>query len=408
MSTGLSTEALGAVGGGAGAPLDRTVGGVGGTLGGWWRWLNRELLFDRNSIIHIGILAATALAVARLGWIGILLYPVVMITIEILHYAFKISLFDTETVIQHGYNLSRHISDNLHSGGLDYGFNFYDGDFTKTRQQAQEDKFRYAFARLGLRPGMSLIDVGCGCGDWLDWLRRQGVRVAGINITAGQAHECRERGLEVHCANWKDVAADPELAKQLFGRFDVVTFWDTVEHYVPSRYLNRVGERDRIYGAMFELAKKLMRDPNSGRIWISCLHRKDPGKETLPEFLRRRTYCYLLDKYHSGLYPQASRDELVLNARRAGLSLVHRRDTTLDYLMTSRLEAAHFGRHHFELTARRALVLLWELIVDPSWFQALLWFKLEIWMWQFQSDDVEKSDVVNWWLVFDGAPAVRA
>ncbi len=52
-------------------------------------------------------------------------------------------------------------------------------------------------------------------------------------------------------------------------------------------------------------------------------------------------------------------------------------------------------------------MLLWELIVDPSWFQALLWFKLEIWMWQFQSDDVAKSDVVNWWLVFGGAkPAV--
>lgn len=402
MSAGVTSEALGAVGeAAAAAPLDRSLARA-------WRWLNRELLVDRNSLIHVAILALTAFAVTRLGWAALAVYPAILIAIEVLHYAFKISVFDTETVIQHGYNLSRLLSDNLHSGGLDYGFNFYDGDFTKSRQQAQEDKFRYAFEQLGLAPGMSMIDVGCGCGDWLDWVRRQGVRVAGINITAGQAHECRERGLEVHCANWKDVESTPELARRLLGRFDVVTFWDTVEHYVPSRFLNVPAERDRIYGAMFAFARKLLRDPGQGRIWISCLHRKDPGPETLVEFVKRRTYCYLLDKYHSGLYPQAGRDELVLNGGHAGFRLRHRRDTTLDYFMTSRLEDAHFGRHVFRLTPRKAVVLLWELIVDPSWFQSLLWFKLEIWMWQFQSDDVSKSDVVNWWLVFEGAEPAAA
>ena len=78
---------------------------------------------------------------------------------------------------------------------------------------------------------MAVIDIGCGCGDWLAYLASKGVEVAGINISAAQVRHCHARELEVYHVNWEDIASDPELRRTLYDRFDCVTFWDTVEHY---------------------------------------------------------------------------------------------------------------------------------------------------------------------------------
>lgn len=100
---------------------------------------------------------------------------------------------------------------------MDYGFNLYDGNCKKDRDQAQKDKFDYAWEKLKLAPGMTLIDFGCGyvfyilkfylwatsnfgssfcssCGDWLDYVKSRGVEAVGINITEGQVEVCKRRG----------------------------------------------------------------------------------------------------------------------------------------------------------------------------------------------------------------------
>lgn len=105
---------------------------------------------------------------------------------------------------------------------MDYGFNLYDGNYEKDRDQAQKDKFDYAWDKLKLAPGMTLIDFGCGyvfytlqfclwtisnlsssysfsCGDWLDYVKSRGVEAVGINITEGQVEVCKRRGKVFVC-----------------------------------------------------------------------------------------------------------------------------------------------------------------------------------------------------------------
>lgn len=359
----------------------------------------RVLFWDRNSTVHLAFLALTGVAAWRFGWWGLLAYPALQLLSDVLYYRFAVDVFDPSLTIARGYELSLSLIESPHSQGLDYGFNFYDGDYGKSREQAQRDKFEYAFDLLELEPGMRLIDVGCGCGDWLAYLRDRGLSVAGVNITRAQVEVCRQRGLEVHHTDWKTIPETPELRDRLYGRFDRVTCWDTVEHYVPMKHRADTAARDAIYRRLFELARALLRD-ESGRLFISCLHMRNQVRiEPRLESLYKVWYCYILDKFHSGCYPSGERDCLVLNAR-PYFTLASRKDCTLDYYMTSKLEESHFGRHRFRWTPRRAAAAAWTVIADPFWLHRLIWFLSEDWMFQFDAEDIDDSDVVLWWLSF--------
>ena len=45
--------------------------------------------------------------------------------------------------------------------------------------------------------------------------------------------------------------------------------------------------------------------------------------------------------------------------------------------------------------------------VDPFWWQRTLWFLVEAWMLQFDADDIDRSDVILWWLIWR-APEIFA
>jgi hypothetical protein len=43
-------------------------------------------------------------------------------------------------------------------------------------------------------------------------------------------------------------------------------------------------------------------------------------------------------------------------------------------------------------------------LVDPFWWQRFAWVLSETWMFQFDPADIDRSDVILWWLMWD-APA---
>lgn len=62
------------------------------------------------------------------------------------------------------------------------------------RRSSQEKRFG-ALAALGDFDGASLLDVGCGFGDLLAWLRARGARprYTGLDLTASMIERCRKR-----------------------------------------------------------------------------------------------------------------------------------------------------------------------------------------------------------------------
>jgi len=82
---------------------------------------------------------------------------------------------------------------------------------------AQEAKLDLVCRKLGLRPGMQLLDIGCGWGGLLHFAaERYGVRCTGVTLSPSQATCARERcaGLpvEVQLRDYRDIE----------GRFDAI------------------------------------------------------------------------------------------------------------------------------------------------------------------------------------------
>ena len=79
---------------------------------------------------------------------------------------------------------------------------------------------------LTARPGGRLLDVGCGSGDWIMFMRGLGWQVSGNDFDAIAVKTARSRGLEVECASL-------EQQNHPAGTFDAVTLSHVIEH-VPD------------------------------------------------------------------------------------------------------------------------------------------------------------------------------
>ncbi|KUO18965.1 class I SAM-dependent methyltransferase [Streptomyces dysideae] len=106
-----------------------------------------------------------------------------------------------------------------------------------TLEEAQRDKLDLVCRKLGLRPGLRLLDVGCGWGSMaIHAAREYGVTVVGVTLSQEQAAYARKRvageGLtdkvEIRVQDYRDVADGP---------FDAVSSIGMAEHVGSERYL---------------------------------------------------------------------------------------------------------------------------------------------------------------------------
>lgn len=100
-----------------------------------------------------------------------------------------------------------------------------------TLDEAQENKLRLACLKLNLKPGMHILDIGCGWGGFSKFAAENyGVKVAGIAASAEQVAYARTvcRGLPV----------DIQLMdyRQLEGKFDRVISMGMFEHVGSGNY----------------------------------------------------------------------------------------------------------------------------------------------------------------------------
>jgi SAM-dependent methyltransferase len=79
--------------------------------------------------------------------------------------------------------------------------------------------------------GLRVLDVGASSGAWLEVATAQGCRATGVEIGASTAASARERGLDVRTGT-----LDEALEGLGDERFDLITFWDVLEHLPDPRH----------------------------------------------------------------------------------------------------------------------------------------------------------------------------
>ncbi|HEX2703727.1 MAG TPA: class I SAM-dependent methyltransferase, partial [Solirubrobacteraceae bacterium] len=74
----------------------------------------------------------------------------------------------------------------------------YDGDFSLSLAEAQARKHEYVAEQIGIGAGSRVLDLGCGWGPLLNFIRSRGASGVGVTLSRAQLAACRRHGLDVH------------------------------------------------------------------------------------------------------------------------------------------------------------------------------------------------------------------
>ena len=138
----------------------------------------------------------------------------------------------------------------------------YDGDFSMTLEQAQRRKHEYVAEQIRIEPGRRVLDLGCGWGGLLNYIRAKGATGVGVTLSEAQVTSCRRHGLDVHLHDARRVTRDT------FGPFDAVASLGAFEHFCsPEDFQD--GRQEDIYRGLFANVAELL--PDNGRFYLQTM-----------------------------------------------------------------------------------------------------------------------------------------
>lgn len=144
----------------------------------------------------------------------------------------------------------------------DFSGSMYNGDFSMTLEEAQENKHRYIIRNLRLRKGDRVLDIGSGWGPMLKALQDRGFRAIGLTLSTAQAEACRHNGLEAYVRDWNNIDVNT------FGKFDGIVSLGAFEHFCSKEEF-LAGKQDQIYDKFFKLCHDIL--PKGGRLYLQTM-----------------------------------------------------------------------------------------------------------------------------------------
>jgi cyclopropane-fatty-acyl-phospholipid synthase len=138
----------------------------------------------------------------------------------------------------------------------------FDGDFSLSLEHAQRRKHDYVAAAVGIGPGRRLLDLGCGWGPLLAYVRARGGVGIGVTLSSAQLVACRKHGLEVYLEDARDIS------RERFGGFDAVASLGAFEHFCsPDDF--QAGRQEEIYRDLFARVASVL--PAGGRFYLQTM-----------------------------------------------------------------------------------------------------------------------------------------
>ena len=240
--------------------------------------------------------------------------------------------------VAHHYDLDDRLYDLFLDADRQYSCAYWT-DTSRTLEVAQHDKLAHIAAKLALRPGQRVLDIGCGWGGMALYLNRiADVDVLGVTLSVEQLKVARQRADAAGVAN--RVKFELIDYRAVTGTFDRIVSVGMFEHVGPASY-----------ATFFRQCRNLLTDGG-----VMLLH--TIGRMGEPGVTDGWTTKYI---FPGGYSPSLS--EIVTASEKASLIVTD--------VETLRLHYAHTLRHWYSrVVAKRSEI---ETLYDARFYR----------MWQF-------------------------
>jgi len=227
---------------------------------------------------------------------------------------------------------------------MNYSSAWFDGDLTQDTTSAQKSKMRRALRQSGLKPGMRLLELGCGWGALAECATREfDAHVTGVTLSTEQLDYARDRlarlaprvQADLRLQDYRDIADAP------FDAIVSIEMFEAVGHaYWPS---------------YFELLHDKL--ASGGRACVQSITIRD---ELFERYLSGTDFIqqYI---FPGGMLP--SREQFRQHAAQAGLSVVDELAFGIDYAETLRRWRSQFQRQEpkvLKLGFDRRFLRIWD------------------------------------------------
>ncbi len=211
----------------------------------------------------------------------------------------------------------------------DYSGARFDGDFSMTVEEAQEQKHKFIADSLHIRKDSRVLDMACGWGPFLHYIRQRGAKGIGVTLSTGQAEADVKNGLDVKVMDCRTITPDT------FGTFDAVTCIGGLEHFCSVEEF-KAGKQDEIYTNFFRNISNLL--PVGGRFYMQTMvfSKNTPKFEDIsvdaPKDSNEYALALMIKQFPGSWLPDS--DEQVIRNAAPFMNLISKSSGRLDYIQT--------------------------------------------------------------------------
>lgn len=245
-----------------------------------------------------------------------------------------------------------------------------------SNEESYKIKFDTYFEYLKLKPGMKLLDIGCGNCHWLQYCKSRGIECTGITITRAQQKFCKDNGIPHVIAG--DIRKDILLT--INDKFDAISAIGPVEHF--STMSEPRQKRQDILKKYYNQVMNLINPDSESKRYLNSymtINEKYSNIYSLEYYFQ----FYLIGtSYGYGFYNTDEKMSKIYNNKNS--KIIIKRDYTEDYrwIMVRDKNSIGFCNYKFD-TPYRIINFVGDIILDPAWWQRALYGYFDSWFWQF-------------------------
>jgi len=193
------------------------------------------------------------------------------------------------------------------------------------KNKTDDAKFKLICDICKVKPGMKILEIGFGNGDFMIYLKKHyNIDAVGVSISEKQVELVKSKGFNAyHMDYWN-------MTSNVIGKYDLVLQCGNIEYAICS------GENENRYTELCKIINSLLNE--NGNYFITCIHSNDEFGEFS---FYDRILLYFLWSGNDGYYPNG-KDGFSKYAEKAGLFPLYQENRTNDYFIMGMLYMSYF------------------------------------------------------------------